>query len=233
MTDVRGPKSNTRRKTEETIEAVAAAVPFAGGVLAVKYAQAFRRADQRRFEQWQQQMEASLDAIAAKVDGIDIEELFADDDFVDAVATATRIAEKSAAAEKRAALQNALFNLGLGSSIDADKRAIYLRYVDELTPSHLSLLRLADDPPGWFERRSRAWPGGSLLGVVCAAFPTWGGDESFIDTIASDLAARGLADLPLRTMMTPSGVMAQRTNPKGREFMRFISGPFDPTGDQQ
>lgn len=82
MADGPGPKSATRRKTEETVEAVAAAVPFAGGVLAVKYAQAFRRADQRRFEQWQRQVEASLDAIASKADGIEIEKLFADDDFV-------------------------------------------------------------------------------------------------------------------------------------------------------
>lgn len=232
MTDTLEPKSETRRRTEETIEAVAAAVPFAGGVLAVKYAQAFRRADQRRFEQWQQQIEAALDAIVAEADGIDIEKLFADDNFVDALASATRIAEKSAAVEKRAALQNALFHVGLNTSIDADKRAIFLRYVDELTPSHMSLLRLADDPPGWFERRSQAWPGGSLLGVVSAAFPAWTGDESFIDTIASDLAGRGLADLPLRTMMTPSGVMAQRTKPKGREFIEFISGPFDLTEPQ-
>jgi hypothetical protein len=28
-------------------------------------------------------------------------------------------------------------------------------------------------------------------------------------------------------MTTANGVMAQRTKPKGREFMKFISGPFD------
>lgn len=155
--------------------------------------------------------------------------MFANDDFVDVVSTATRIAEKSAADLKRAALQNVLFNVGVGDSQDADKRAIYLRYVDELTPSHLALLRLADDPPEWFERRTLTWPGGNLLGVVTAAFPAWATDESFIDTIAADLASRGLADLPLRTMMTSNGVMAQRTKPKGREFMKFISGPFDAT----
>ena len=227
MTDALEPKSERRRRTEETIEAVAAAVPFAGGVLAVKYAQAFRRADERRYRRWQQQVEDALDAMAQRADGLDVEALFADDGFIDAVATATRIAEKSAANTKRAALQNVLFNVGLGDSLDADKRAIYLRYVDELTPSHLALLRLADDPPGWFDRRSQAWPGGNLIGVVTAAFPTWAGDEPFIDTIAADLASRGLADLPLRTMMTANGVMAQRTKPKGREFMKFISGPFD------
>ena len=193
----------------------------------MKYAQAFRRADERRYRQWQQQVEDALDAIAQQADHLDVEALLTDDDFVDAVATATRIAEKSAAALKRAALQNVLVNVGLGDFFDADKRAIYLRYVDELTPSHLALLQLADDPPGWFDRRNRAWPGGNLISVVIAAFPTWAGDEPFVDTIAADLASRGLADLPLRTMMTANGVMAQRTKPKGREFMAFISGPFD------
>ena len=62
-----------------------------------------------------------------------------------------------------------------------------------------------------------------------AAFPTWANDESFIDTLAADLSARGLTDgLPLRVMMTDNGVKAQRTKPKGHEFMAFISGPFDP-----
>lgn len=227
MTDALEPKSQARRRTEETIESVAAAVPFAGGVLAVKYAQAFRRADERRYRQWQQQVEDALDAIAQRTDGLDVEALFANDDFVDAIATATRIAEKSAADLKRAALQNVLFNVGLGDSLDADKRAIYLRYVDELTPSHLALLRLADDPPGWFDRRNQPWPSGNLIGVVVAAFPTWASDEPFIDTLAADLASRGLADLPLRTMMTANGVMAPRTKPRGREFMKYVSGPFD------
>ncbi|NPC98079.1 hypothetical protein [Nocardioides sp. zg-DK7169] len=193
----------------------------------MKYAQAFRRADERRYRQWQDQIEEALDAIAQRTDGLDVDALFADDNFVDAIATATRIAEKSAADIKRAALQNALFNVAVGDSLEGDKRAIYLRYIDELTPSHLALLRLADDPPGWFSRRNRPWPGGNLIDVVIAAFPTWSGDEAFIDTIAGDLASRGLAELPLRTMMTANGVMAQRTKSKGREFMRFISGPFD------
>lgn len=227
MTDALEPKSEARRRTEESIEAAAAAVPFAGGVLAVKYAQAFRRADERRFRQWQQQIEDALDALAQRTDAFNVDALFANDEFVDAIATATRIAEKSAADLKRSALQNVLFNVGLGDSLKGDKRAIYLRYIDELTPSHLGLLRLADDPPGWFSRRNRPWPGGNLIGVVNAAFPAWSGDESFIDTIAGDLASRGLAELPLRTMMTGDGVMAQRTKPKGREFMNFISGPFD------
>jgi hypothetical protein len=227
LTDALEPKSEARQRTEETIEAVAAAVPFAGGVLAVKYAQAFRRADERRFRQWQQQVEDALEAIEQRSSASDVDALFDNDDFVDAIATATRIAEKSAADVKRAALQNALFNIGLGDSLGADKRAIYLRYVDELTPSHLALMRLADDPPAWFSRRDRPWPGGNLIGVVIAAFPTWANDEDFIDTIAGDLASRGLAELPLRTMMTASGVMTQRTKPKGRAFMEFISGPFD------
>jgi hypothetical protein len=58
--------------------------------------------------------------------------------------------------------------------------------------------------------------------------PAWANDESFIDTLAADLSSRGLTDdLPLRVMMTENGAKAQRTKSKGREFMEFISGPFD------
>ena len=42
---------------------------------------------------------------------------------------------------------------------------------------------LAGERDRRFEQRGRAWPGGGLLGVVKAAFPTWAKDEAFIDTL--------------------------------------------------
>ncbi|MFG1625456.1 hypothetical protein [Kribbella sp. NPDC049227] len=169
-----------------------------------------------------------VELLGQRVDGLEAQDLADDPAFYDAAVAAARIATATSAAAKHCALQNALFNVGAGDSLDADKRAIFLRYVDELTSSHIALLRLAANPPSCFEQRGLPWPGGSLLAVVKSAFPAWADDEAFIDTLNVDLTSRGLIDdLPLRTMMTETGVRARRTKPKGHEFMELISGPFD------
>ncbi len=175
-----------------------------------------------------EEMAQVVQALIARVEDLETGDLADDPVFYDAAVAAASIATATSSEEKHRALKNALFNVGMGDSLDADKRAIYLRYIDELTPSHVALLRFADNPAAWFEQRGRTWPGGGLLGVIEAAFPTWANDEAFIDTLAADLASRGLVDgLPLRVMMTDNGVRAGRTKPKGREFMAFISGTFD------
>lgn len=224
------PKSAARRKTEEGMELAAAAVPFAGGVLSVRYAQLFRRADQRRFEQWQQQMDETLDKLRSAAEGRSIESLFDDDDFVDSLAAATRIAERNASDEKRRCLQNALFNVGRGAAPAADKCAIFFRYVEDLTPSHMQLMRFLDNPPRYFQDHDLGWPNvgmGALMSVVQVAFPEWAADEAFLMTLAGDLESRGLVESPgFKTVMTADGLRTQRSTAKGIEFAQFVSGPF-------
>ena len=223
-------KSVTRRRTEETIEATAAGVPFAGGVLAVKYGHAFRAADERRIAVWREQVTECLDELAERVNGLSVEALFEDDEFVDALAAAARIAEKSSADDKRRALQNALFNIGAGNAPDADRNTIYLRYIEELTPSHLMLLRFMHDPPGYFVAAGLAWPDvmGGLGSILKSVFPAWAKDAAgFLDTLMGDLDRLGLVSSPgLGTMMTGTGLRQSRTTTKGREFMAFITGPM-------
>lgn len=229
--DLPEEKSKRRTAMEVASEGALGAIPFVGSLLAATLSAYFSVTQENRTRDWMEEMAEVVQALLDRVEDLEAEDLAGDPAFYDAAVAAARIATATSAAEKHAALQNALYNVGAGDGLDADKRAIFLRYVDELTPSHIALLRLAEDPPRWFERRGRSWPGGGLLSVVKAAFPRWAKDEDFIDTLASDLAARGLVDsLPLRVMMTENGVRAARSKPKGREFMAFISGPFDIDG---
>lgn len=213
---------------EVASEGAIGAVPFLGSLLAATLSALFSATQESRTREWMEEMAEVVQALIDRVEGLEAEDLARNAAFYDAAVAATRTATATSARAKHQALQNALFNVGIGDGLDADKRAIFLRYLDELTPSHIALLRLADDPPAWFETRGLTWPDGALLGVIKAAFPSWAVDESFIDTLAADLSSRGLTDgLPLRVMMTDSGVRAQRTKPKGHEFIAFISGAFD------
>lgn len=228
LPDLPEEKSAKRMVVEIASEGVVGAVPFVGSLLAATLSALFSATQENRTRQWMEEMAEVVQAVLDRVEDLEAKDLAENTAFYDAAVAAARIATATSAAEKHQALQNALFNVGIGDGLEADKRAIFLRYVDELTPSHIALLRLADNPPEWFETRDRAWPGGGLLGRVKVAFPTWANDESFIDTLAADVASRGLTDgLPLRVMMTDEGVRSQRTKPKGHEFMAFISGPFD------
>ena len=226
-------KSRARQFTETALEAATSSVPFAGGALAVLLAKAFSRTYEKRLRNWMEQLADVVQHLMDRVDDLDVEELANDDDFMDAVATATRSAERTSAKIKLQALQNALLNVGLGYAPDVDKRTIYLRYIDELTPSHLTLLRFLDGPTRWFDEHDLQWPNvyaGGLMAVVQVAFPAWATDESFLDTLAADLQARALIENPsLRAIMTARGLEAQRTTPKGRDFMQLITGPFTRT----
>lgn len=227
-------KSGARQVTEKAMEAVSGSVPFVGGALAVVLAHAFSHSYEKRLRAWMEQLAQVVQELIDRVDGVDVEGLSQDDDFMDAVATATRIAEKTSSETKRTALQNALLNIGIGSVPDSDKSAVYLRYIDELTPSHMVLLDFFEDPPAFLDKRGIPWPNimmGGLGSVVQVALPDLHADTPFLETLSGDLARWGLVSNPgLNTVMTGGGLKAKRTTEKGREFMAFVSGPFDARG---
>lgn len=226
------PEENSKKRTamEVVAEGAAGMIPFVGSMLAATLSAYFSATQENRTRQWMEQMAVVVQELLDRVEDLEAAELADDPAFFDAAVAAARIATATSSAEKHAALQNALFNVGTGDSLDADKRAIYLRYIDELTPSHIRLMRFLDNPARWFDQHGLQWPNvyaGGLMSVIDVAFPEWRADEPFLDTLSADLVARGLIDNPgLRTMMTGEGLKAQRTKPKGREFMGFISGPF-------
>lgn len=180
-------------------------------------------------------MEELAEAVQELYDseGVDIEALAEDETFLDAVARATRIAEKSGSEIKRTALKNALFNIGADPNVDADKRLIYLRYVDELTLSQMRLLAFFDDPVKAVADVGQPWPNimGGLSSIVQIALPDLHADSALLSTLVGDLDRQGLVDSPgLQTVMTENGLRASRTSTKGREFMAFVWSPFNLSG---
>lgn len=231
LPDLPSEKSGARQVAEKALEAASGSVPFVGGSLAVILAHAFSHSYEKRLRAWMEQLADVVQELIDRVDDLEVGSLSEDDGFMDAVATATRIAEKTTSEAKRAALQNALLNIGTGAVADVDKRAVYLRYIDELTPSHMVLLDFFNDPPGFLERRGVPWPNlmmGGLGNVVEVALPWLHADRPFLDTLVADLGRWGLVSSPgLNTVMTHDGLRAGRSTAKGREFTDFVSGPFD------
>lgn len=227
--DVDGLEPPRQGKVEQvagtTSEAVLAAIPVVGGPLAVVISTLFGMSYDRRLAAWREEVFDRIRALEAR--GVTVEDLAADDAFLDALAQATRTAEAQSSVEKRRYLADALYNVGVGTTAVPDKQAVYLRFVEELTVSHMRMLAFLNDPPGYLAEHGVPWPNlsaGGLGAIVQVALPDLYADQPLLDTVLGDLQRFGLAQNPgLNTVMTGGGLAAPRGTDKGKEFLRFIT----------
>ncbi|WP_404351687.1 hypothetical protein LG324_03005 [Phycicoccus jejuensis] len=217
------PRKSTGREVVETAVAGAAgSIPVVGSVLAAGLTFALTMAHNRRMDAW-------FDSIAERIDALEDrpswEELAADDAFVDVVIEASRVAAGSAQEEKLAALRNAVVNTIRGVEPDEDLRSTFLRYVDEMTPTHLALLEFMSGPGRFCDSRGFERPNiymGSVHSVLEAALPSVA-SSPLLETAESDLDSRRLIHSGLKVMMTGPAVFETRTKPLGDRFLRFIT----------
>lgn len=234
MSEVVGPppeKGKARQIVEGVVEGGLSVVPFVGGPLGVLWVQIAGAAYEKRRQAWAEEITASVNDLIERVDQLDAESLAENDQFLDALAYATTTAIATAQREKLEALRNAVLNAAIGLDITADQQVIFLKHVRDLTPSHLKLLKLLNDPPAWFKQLGIPWPGNIRMGglstsVVEVGIPEFSGKRALYDQLERDLAAAGLTNSGgLHTMMSGSGLAASRTTDTGKQFIRFISDP--------
>ena len=94
---------------------------------------------QRRLEKWREEISQAL-VYLMENQGVKLENLQASEQFVTIVAQATTIAIRTHQKEKLDSLRYAIENSALAPNNDEDLHLTFIRYIDELTPSHLSLL---------------------------------------------------------------------------------------------
>jgi hypothetical protein len=153
-------------------------VPVFGGTMAVALTVALNHKLNKRRERWFTELAQVVEELQDRFDGFDPESLAENEAFVDAVVTATRIVDRTSQREKIEVLRNAVLNSALPAAPDQDIQQLYFALIDDLTPTHMRLLNLLDDPPGWFDAR----PGlhrpqfgmmSSRTTLISAAMPDW------------------------------------------------------------
>lgn len=130
--------------------------------------------------------------------------------------------------EKLKALRNAVINLAIGSDPGEDRRLIFLRAVSELTPTHLRMLRILQDPCGFVEESGvETSPSPPLMEqVLQIAFPDFSQNQDFYKLLHGDLGRRGF--VPERVDMGTFKIQGDRiTTPLGDEFLSFICSQAD------
>lgn len=201
-------------------------VPLVGGAGVELFQAVVNSGREARMQAWIADVTQAINERVLEPRGLDISALATDDGFLDVIGTATRAAVETSSEEKIEALRNAVVNATCAPDTERDRHAILIGIVSSLTPTHIKLLTLFDDPNGWFARASVPTPnvymGGAYI-VVEAAYPDLAADSTLLSRVIADLSRDGLSDIPLKTMMTSNGVFARRTQPLGEELLRFIS----------
>ncbi|WP_285688999.1 hypothetical protein [Actinoplanes sp. NBRC 103695] len=223
-------KSAGREVTEKAIEAGLNLVPLAGGPLGVAFAYAVSLTYNRRMTKWLEGLAEAVDDLAAEVEGLDLENLAANDNFVDAVTSATQAATRTHQALKIAALRNAVLNSALPGAPDADMQLIFLRWIEDYTSAHLQILTLLNDPEAWYAERNihikKDVMAGSRRQLVEEGIPEFASRREFVDVVVSDLASAGLIKISgLGGMVTGNGMYQSVTSDLAAKFIAFITDP--------
>lgn len=172
--------------------------------------------DKRRNE-WMRKVGEDLQRLESE--GLKIDELQSNEQFISAVMHASQVALRSHQDEKIEALRNALRNVALGQSPDETKLHMFLELVGSLTVMHIKILNVFRAPP-----RTDGLMSGSLSQVLIKAIPELEPHRELYDQLWNQLVSAGLMSTnSLHSMMTANGLTAKRTSALGDEFLDFIS----------
>ena len=144
--DLRPPERGLGDEAHLAGRALLGQVPFAGPLAAEFFARVLAPPLDRRRQEWMESVAAAVNQLHDRIDGLSVDRLAENESFTTALLHASQAAVRTHDQEKRSALRNAVLNAALPSAPDDELQIIFLNYVDELTPTHLRILRVLDDP---------------------------------------------------------------------------------------
>jgi hypothetical protein len=146
MTDLNQPREGSSIPTVSTgdrahalVRGAVSGIPIAGGVLAEVFGMILVAPLERRCERWMQDVADRLKALEER-DPARFSALPNDDTFTTVLLQATQASSRAHTEEKRVLLRNAVMRSAGGVDLEADLQVTFVRYLDELLPSHVALL---------------------------------------------------------------------------------------------
>ncbi|MBX9601241.1 MAG: hypothetical protein K2X35_09560 [Bryobacteraceae bacterium] len=209
-------------------KAALSAIPGVGGPAAELFGAIIAPPLTRRRDAWFAQLAEDLKALHARVASFSLGALSENENFVSGVLQATRIAMQTHQKEKLDALRSALLNIALGRAPDEDLQAVFLSYVEVLTPTHIRLLKFFEAPSavGANPLARIDFTTVTLGQLLEETYPELRGREEFWGLIMEDLTRRGLVD-PVDTTVRYSddNRVEPILNSMGSQFLAFIRTP--------
>lgn len=213
------------------VRSVLALIPIFGGPAVELFSEAVPQPIQNRKKELFINMAKAIQELNEKVDGFSIENLHENEMFVTTVIRAYEIAIRNHQIEKLTALKNAIMNSAVGINLDENLQLLFLDLIDSITPLHIEILLLFDDPDEWATENGKIWPSWGIAGladVIEFAFPELKSEENLYRKVWKDLCnERLIEDVRLDTTMTRNGLLTSRTTDLGNDFISFIKSPIE------
>lgn len=141
MTSLKVPKKAPSDIAYSVGKAILNLIPGGGAVAEIFSAFISSPIESRR-DIWMQELVNAFERLETQQEGI-IQKLLNDEEFKTLLINASIYASKTHLAEKINRLKNALLN-SINSPFSFDIQQIYLQFIDELTPSHVMILKFID-----------------------------------------------------------------------------------------
>lgn len=215
----------------QAAHAAVSAVPRGDGPLQVLVENIFTAPLEQRRARWFKELHHVIVQIQERVDSFDPETLSSNDSFITAAMQASQIPMRNHHEERLKVLRNAALNSGLPNPPSEQVQSVFIYLVDRLTPWHLRMLSLLDDPARWLRKhqKDRQSFNGGAVHLVEYCFPQLSEEKELWRQIAKDLQSSGLLTEGsyMNAMMTNDGVMLPRSTQFGHKFICFILEPVD------
>ena len=178
-----------------------------------------------------------LDRLSDQVEGVTPEKLASSEVFVSKLIKAVGYAAGMDNHEKLDALRNAILNVAAGPLTEDDQQEMFLAMINDLTPTHLRVLRFLQDPFGEMRKSGFALNVESHdphLGTL-KVFPDLKENAIFYAQCVSDLFGRGLlkARDGWTKMLADEIGWGKQTDQFGDLFLEFISSPIQRKNDEK
>jgi len=183
----------------------------------------------KRRARWHRRFADAVAEIGKRVDETALAALCRKEHFLTIALEAAQIAWRNHSEEKLEALKWAVVHAALPEAANEEVQFMYLRYVDELTPAHLVVVSLLDQPERWMQGRGIAWPSwrwGTASSLIQYCVPALRGQPEAIEQVVRELQFRALVDPAhfVRTATAEGELKQRRTTGFGRTFVANISG---------
>jgi len=216
------PTTTARDRLVEIASSAAGEFPLAGTVVEV-LRQIFGTAYEHRREAWLRRLYELVVELDER--GVDVDALAGRQAFVTAVHDASRIARGEHIEEKLDMLKAVLFNAATRVPDDVSDlwTLRYLRWVDELEPQHIAVLRFGLDPRSWLTEAGVdmpefiSGPRSEVLKLASFPFPV-----EQMELILEDLRAVGLGDAG-SGMVTGRSLYGPWVTDRGRRFLEWLT----------
>lgn len=202
------------------LKAGVSALPFAGGPIAEIFGTFVAHQQATMMAEWLKKLQEQVAQLGDRL--LDLQDSQKAEEVVATFLAAAQAALRSHQEEKRAALRSVVLNTALAGHDGAEERAIFIRYLDELTPHHLLILRVFQEADTKDENSTDT----EQLMNDLSAKGELPGDRDYRKMLLQDLQTRWMlvADhASKRHIRTQEGIV--RLTETARRFLMFITEP--------